>query len=77
MHCVVNETGRERFSLPFFYEPNLDAPIEPLKSTGDPIERYAQGPISPAQKLLRGLGLLDDEVQPVVGEYFDKKPAKL
>lgn len=77
LHCVVNETGRERFSLPFFYEPNLDAPVGPLPGTGDPIERYAHGPISPAQKLLRGLGLLDDEVQSAVGEYFDKQPAKL
>ena len=33
LHCVVNETGRERFSLPFFYEPNLDAQVAPLPST--------------------------------------------
>lgn len=42
LHCVVNETGRERFSLPFFFEPNLDAAIEPLPGTGEPQKRRVQ-----------------------------------
>lgn len=79
LHCVVNETGRERFSLPFFFEPNLDAAVEPLPCTGEPQERWASGPISPAQKLLRGLGLLEPEakVETAVGEYFHKSEAAM
>lgn len=85
--AVVNETGRERFSLPFFYEPNIDAAVQPLACTGEPQGRWAVGPITPAQKLLRGLGLsdnIDGEVEDAasasystteaVGEYFHKPP---
>lgn len=30
-HRVVNKTGRERYSIPFFYEPNSFTVVEPLK----------------------------------------------
>ena len=32
-HRVTNRTGRERFSIPFFYDPNVRTVIEPLAST--------------------------------------------
>lgn len=32
-HRVTNRTGRERFSVPFFYDPNVRTVIEPLAST--------------------------------------------
>lgn len=32
-HRVTNRTGRERFSIPFFYDPNVRTVIEPLPST--------------------------------------------
>jgi hypothetical protein len=87
--AVVNETGRERFSLPFFYEPNIDAAVEPLPCTGSPQGRWAGGAVSPAQKLLRGLGLVDEEEEEgeeegdgagggrgtAVGEYFHRSAA--
>jgi hypothetical protein len=57
----VNETGRERFSLPFFYEPNIDAQIAPLPGTGEPLARYAGGAVSPELKLLQGLGLIEGD----------------
>ena len=31
-HRVVNKEGKERFSAPFFFEPNFDAKISPLPS---------------------------------------------
>ena len=88
---MVNETGRERFSLPFFYEPNIDAAVQPLPCTGEPRGRWATGPISPEQKLLRGLGLGDesaasevaqgrdtasDATTVAVGEYFHRPPPR-
>ena len=35
-HRVTNRTGRERFSIPFFYDPNVRTVIEPLASTVGP-----------------------------------------
>lgn len=35
-HRVINRTGRERYSVPFFYDPNVSLDIEPLPGTGDP-----------------------------------------
>ncbi len=32
-HRVTNRTGRERFSIPFFYDPHVNTVIEPLAST--------------------------------------------
>ncbi len=83
---VVNETGRERFSLPFFYEPNIDAAVQPLPCTGKPRGRWATGAISPEQKLLRGLELSTgaqvdqdggtecDSTAVAIGEYFHRPP---
>lgn len=33
-HRVINTTGRERFSVPFFFDPHVSAEIEPLPGTG-------------------------------------------
>lgn len=52
LHAVVNESGRERISLPFFYETNIDATIEPLCHDG---ERARFPPSSPAANLLAGV----------------------
>ena len=52
LHAVVNESGRGRISLPFFYETNIDATIEPLCHDGEPA-RFP--PSSPAANLLAGL----------------------
>jgi isopenicillin N synthase-like dioxygenase len=34
-HRVVNRTGRERYSIAFFLDPNADAPVECLPGCGD------------------------------------------
>ena len=33
-HRVINATGRERYSVPFFFDPNVTANIAPLPGTG-------------------------------------------
>lgn len=33
-HRVINATGRERYSIPFFYDPNVSTDVAPLPGTG-------------------------------------------
>ena len=35
-HRVINKSGKERFSCPFFFDPHTNAVVEPLKGTGKP-----------------------------------------
>ncbi len=35
-HRVINRTGRERYSCPFFFDPHVSANIAPLPGTGAP-----------------------------------------
>lgn len=35
-HRVINTTGRERYSVPFFFDPHVSTRIEPLPGTGTP-----------------------------------------
>ena len=35
-HRVINKSGRERFSCPFFFDPHTNAIIQPLNGTGKP-----------------------------------------
>jgi len=35
-HRVINKTGKERYSVPFFYDPHVTANIAPLAGTGTP-----------------------------------------
>ena len=35
-HRVINASGRERFSVPFFFDPNVSTIIAPLQGTGTP-----------------------------------------
>ncbi len=35
-HRVINATGRERYSVPFFFDPHVTTTIAPLRGTGDP-----------------------------------------
>lgn len=44
-HRVTNRTGRERFSIPFFYDPNVRTVIEPLPSTVDAGRPAAFAPV--------------------------------
>ena len=36
LHRVVNKTRHTRYSIPFFYEPNMDVVIRPIIDTTDP-----------------------------------------
>ena len=44
-HRVTNRTGRERYSIPFFYDPNVRTVIEPLTSTVGPEHPAAFPPV--------------------------------
>ena len=35
-HRVINRTGKERYSVPFFFDPHVTTDIAPLKGTGAP-----------------------------------------
>lgn len=35
-HRVINATGRERYSVPFFFDPHVSTEIKPLPGTGQP-----------------------------------------
>lgn len=35
-HRVINKTGRERYSVPFFFDPHVSTDIAPLPGTGAP-----------------------------------------
>ena len=35
-HRVINRSGRERYSVPFFFDPHVSTIIEPLPGTGQP-----------------------------------------
>lgn len=35
-HRVINKSGKERFSCPFFFDPHVNTYIQPLKGTGKP-----------------------------------------
>lgn len=35
-HRVINRSGRERYSVPFFFDPHVNTVIEPLPGTGEP-----------------------------------------
>lgn len=35
-HRVINTTGRERYSVPFFFDPNVATQVAPLPGTGAP-----------------------------------------
>ena len=35
-HRVINKSGKERFSCPFFFDPHMNAVVQPLKGTGKP-----------------------------------------
>ena len=35
-HRVINHTGRERFSVPFFFDPHMSTLVEPLPGCVDP-----------------------------------------
>ena len=48
IHRVINTSGKERYSIPFFYEPNFDCVVSCLENCGEP--QYA--PITSGQHLL-------------------------
>lgn len=57
-HRVVSPAGRERFSIPVFLDPRLDAVVEPLTL--------------PADLAARARGVEDDPDNPLLAQYGEK-----
>lgn len=52
LHRVVNFSGKERYSIPFFYEPNFDTYVEPLAQFVTPESASKYTPTTSGQHLL-------------------------
>ena len=57
-HRVVSPAGRERFSIPFFLDPRLDAVVEPLQL--------------PRELAAEARGVEDDPDNPLLAQYGEK-----
>ena len=54
-HRVINRTGRERYSVPFFFDPHMSTVIEPLPSCVDAVHPVGFEPIEFATFVRREL----------------------
>lgn len=64
VHRVVNRLGKERYSIPFFFEPRFDTLLEPLIPSTSPIEIDAK-----SQNGAESYGVIPEKIM-TSGEYL-------
>ena len=60
-HRVKNRAGVERFSIPFFLNPDRDVVVEPLNELLEPGEKPAYRPVSVGEHLARFYAVLEKD----------------
>lgn len=56
LHRVINRSGRERYSMPFFYDPEFDTPVVCLETCTGPDNPPRYPPTTGGQHLLNKIG---------------------
>lgn len=63
-HRVINRTGSERYSCPFFFDPSAASVVSPLESVPESTRRHAFGPVHFGDFLRNELGASYDRHAP-------------
>jgi len=69
LHRVINRSGRERISMPFFFDPAFDAQLRPIEGVGPVVDRH--------ERIERWDGINLREVGGSYGDYLIGKVSKV
>jgi isopenicillin N synthase-like dioxygenase len=69
LHRVINRSGRERISMPFFFDPAFDAPLRPIEGVGPVVDRH--------ERIERWDGINLRNVHGTYGDYLIGKVSKV
>jgi len=69
LHRVINRSGRERISMPFFFDPAFDAQLHPIEGVGPLVDRH--------ERIERWDGINLRDVHGTYGDYLIGKVARV